>query len=75
MSKTNLSPIYSITHVLKICERKRHFSYITVADPVVSVLPCAIGGRQRAVRSFLVLLGSRRLAVWLPLLVDLTLVV
>ena len=50
------------------------YAYITVADPVVSMLPCAEGTRQGAVRSPLLLLGSRRLAAWLWLLLDLSLI-
>lgn len=60
--------------MLGIILRRWRFAYITVADPVVSMLPRAEGTRQRLVGSLLVLLGSRRLPARLWLLVDLRLV-
>ncbi|TNN48486.1 hypothetical protein EYF80_041317 [Liparis tanakae] len=49
-------------------------AYITVANPGVRVLPRAEGVRQGVVGPLLLLLGSRRLAAGMRLLLVLTLV-
>lgn len=62
------------SNMLRKMTRGCRFAYITVADPVVSMLPCAGGTRQGVVGPLLVLLGSIHLAAWLYFLLDLGLV-
>lgn len=61
--------------MLRRRRRRCRFAHITVARPVVSMLPCAEGSRQGVVGSVLVLLGSICLAAWLCFLLDLSLVI